>query len=129
MMAMALMIDSHAVIELFRGTPRGEKVRSLMLDDPDVYISAISLYETGTFLERLVGLEQACDYVRSIITHFNVVDLTEEHALAGTELRRQFTLPTSDSLIYASARDKGAKVVSGCAHFRELSGQVDIISV
>ncbi len=126
---MSLMLDTYAIIELFRGSERGEKVKKLIEKEDAVCLSALSLYETGTVLERQVGKKKALEYLRSIQTYYQVLNVDKEIALKAMELKRDYRLPAIDCLIYASARIIKANVVSGCIHFRDLSKQKDVIII
>ena len=123
------MLDTYAIIELFRGGEKGSIVKKLIERDSDIHISVLSLFETGTVLEREIGTERARDYLRSLQTYYSIVDIDQEISLSAVELRRSFGLPAIDCLIYASARSVDAKVVSGCRHFREIAEQDDVIII
>ena len=123
------MLDTYAIIELFRGSERGEKVKKLIEKEETIYLSALSLYETGTVLERQVGKKKALDYLRSIQTYYQILNIDQEIALKAMELKRDYKLPAIDCLIYASTRIKKAKVVSGCKHFKDISKQKDVIII
>ncbi len=124
-----MLLDSYAIMELFRGTKKGEKVRDLLEEEKEVYISTLTIYEVGAALQRELGKKKAHEYVNSIKTHYQVVEVSEEVALEAVELRGRFKLPAMDCLIYASARQKGARIVSGCKHFREIKDEKDVVIV
>jgi len=126
---MNLMLDTYAIIELFRGSEKGNLVKTLLEDEKEVYVSALSLYETGTVLEREIGRKKSQEYLSSIETHFMIVDINQDIALNAVRIRSIFKLPAIDCLIYSSARIKNAKVVSGCKHFKLISDQKDVIIV
>lgn len=123
------MLDTFAIIELFKGTDKGAKVKALLLKEETILVSSLSLYETSTVLEREIGVEKAQEYVHSIRNFYQVTNIDAETAMKAAELKREFKLPTVDCLIYASARLNKATVVSGCKHFKELSKQKDVIVV
>ena len=126
---MNLMLDTYAIIELFRGSEKGEHVRRLLEKEAEIFISVLSLYETGTVLEREIGRKRSREYLSSIEIHFVVVDLDREIALNAVKIRSNFKLPAIDCMVYSSARMKNAAVVSGCKHFRSISDQKDVIIV
>ncbi len=123
------MVDTYAILELFRGNRKGVKVKKLLEKEHDVYISVLSLYEVGTVLDRQLGHNKAQDYLRSIQTYYTILDINQSIALKAVELRKKFKLPAIDCLIYASCKSKNAKVISGCKHFKEISSQKDIIII
>jgi predicted nucleic acid-binding protein len=123
------MIDTYAIIELFRGGEKGTKVKNLLEKDDDVSISVLSLYETGTVLEREIGRKRTKKYLRSIQTYYNIINIDKKIALIAVDLRRNFKLPSIDCLIYAASRSIKSKLVTGCKHFKEISKQNDILII
>lgn len=123
------MLDTYAIIELFRGSEKGDHVKTLLEDETEVYVSVLSLYETGTVLEHEIGRKKSQEYLSSIETHFKIVELDQVIALNAVRIRSLFKLPAIDCLIYSSARIKNAKIVSGCKHFKIISEQKDVIIV
>jgi len=126
---MSLMLDTYAIIELFRGGEKGTKVKNLLEKDVDVSISVLSLYETGTVLEREIGRKRTKNYLRSIQTYYNVIDINSEIALMAIDIRRNFKLPSIDCLIYATSRSLKSKLITGCKHFKEILKQKDILII
>ena len=126
---MSLMLDTYAIIELFRGGEKGTKVKNLQLKDNDVSISVLSLYETSTVLEREIGRTRTKEYLRSIQTYYNIIEINKEIALTAVDLRRNFKLPSIDCLIYATSRSIRSKLITGCKHFKEIAKQKDIIII
>ena len=129
MKIMNLMLDTFAVIELFRGSDKGTRVKQLLEKNVTVYISVLSLFEIGTVLEREISKKSVREYVRSIETHYHVLDVNKDTANLAVDLRRDYKLPAIDCLIYAGARLKKAKVVSGCKHFKKISKQKDVMII
>ena len=124
---MTLLLDTYAVVELFLGSDKGQMVKEMLAEDPDVMISALTIYETGVFLERRIGKERTREYLISMEDHWEVIDVGPKVAYGAVELKRNFKLPAIDCMIYSSARLNEAKVVSGCRHFRSISDQSDVI--
>jgi len=126
---MNLMLDTYALIELFRGSDKGQLVKTLIENEKEIYVSVLSLYEIGTVLEREIGRKRSREYLSSIETHYMIVDLCQDIALNAVRIRSNFKLPAVDCLIYSSARLNNAKVVSGCKHFKLISDQKDVIII
>ena len=124
-----ILLDTFALVELFDGTKKGEKVKQLIQEaGPDnVCISALSLFETGYTIERRAGWERAQEYVWSIQDFYRVIDIDRRNCLAAIGLKRHFKLPALDCLIYSTARSVNAKIVSGCKHFKAIADQDDVI--
>ncbi len=126
---MSLLLDTYALIELFEGGTDGEKVKKLVEKEKEIFVSVLSLYETGIVLEREIGKEKAEEYLKSIQIYYSLVDLDRMITIDAVTLRRTLKLPAIDCLIYASARSVNAKVVSGCMHFKSISKNKDVIIV
>lgn len=124
------LIDSFAFIEFLEGNDIGRRVLDLLSDEAnDILISAISIYEIGIVVERNHGKSKMMEVVRSLTSGFHIMDITTETSLLAIELKREYKLPTADCLIYASAKETGAKVVSGCKHFKGIKEQVDVMII
>ena len=124
-----ILLDTYALIEMFDGTKKGEKVKQLIQEaGPDgVCVSALSLFETGYIIERRVGWERAQEFVWSIQNFYHVIELERRNCLAAIGLKRHFKLPALDCLIYSTARSKNVKIVTGCKHFKAIADQPDVI--
>ena len=124
------LLDSFAIIELLEGSEAGKKVRKVIEENEShIFISALSVYEVGTVVERDQGRNKMVEVVRSLSTYFQVVDVTVDVSLHAIDLKRSFKLPTVDCLIYSSAKETGAVVVSGCKHFCGISGEKDVLII
>jgi predicted nucleic acid-binding protein len=53
-----------------------------------------------------------------------VVPLTTDLALSAAALHKTYKLATADAIIYATARAKGAQLLTCDAHFERLEGVV-----
>jgi predicted nucleic acid-binding protein len=123
------MLDTYALVELFRGGEKGLKVKKLLVKDNDIFVSVLSLFELGTVLDREIGEKRAEEYLRSIRTYYDLTDVDEKIALLACGLRRTYKLPAVDCMIYASAKTLSAKVVTGCKHFKKISRQKDVVII
>ena len=126
---MTLLIDSYALIELFKGTEKGADVKKLLEKDKNILVSVLSLYEVGFRIEHDSSRGTAQDYLKSLKTYYTIIPVTEDIAQKAVEMRAKFKLPAIDSLIYATAKLNHAKVVSGCSHFKAISKEADVIII
>ncbi len=125
-----ILFDSFALIEHLKGSERGMTVQELIGSrGNEIYISVLSLYEVGTVIEREHGKKKRDEIHRSLTTHFHIEDITERISVRAIKLKRIHKLPTVDYLIYASAKILGASIVSGCKHFKSISGESDVIII
>ncbi|MEA3559020.1 MAG: PIN domain-containing protein, partial [Candidatus Thermoplasmatota archaeon] len=105
---MRSMLDTYAVIELFIGSKKGEKVREMIEDSEGTYISSITIYEAGIFFRRKLEKEKADAYIRSISDHWKIISVDGDIARCAVDLKERFKLPTADCLIYACTRSVNA---------------------
>ncbi len=124
---MRLLLDSFALIEFFKGAPHGEKVKKYIEEGNEVFISVLSIYEVGYRIEQDYSKKQAEEYLKSLKTHYQIIDIDEKTALKAIEIKKEFKLPAIDCLIYATGKISNMKVVSGCSHFKSISKQKDVI--
>lgn len=124
------LLDSFAIIELLKGSASGHRVLELIEDtENEIILSALSLYEIGTVLQREHGEKKMLEVIRSLSVNFPALEVTSDIAVQAIDLKRVFKLPMADCLIYATAREAEAIVVSGCKHFRGIGEQGDVLIV
>jgi predicted nucleic acid-binding protein len=126
---MSLVLDTFALFQLFSGSEKGEKVKKILIKETDVYVSVLSLYELGTAITKQFNRKKAEEYLRAIRVHYKILDVNERTAIKAIELHRKYNMPAIDCLIYSTAILNNAKVVSGCRHFKNISGQRNVIVV
>ena len=124
----AVVLDSFAWIEYFNGTSAGVKVQDFLLSGlavtPAIVVAELS--EKHRRLEREFGSKY--DFVRA---RTSIVALEEELARAAGELnferkKRVKGWGMADSIILATARQTGSRVVTGDPHFRDLEEAIMI---
>jgi predicted nucleic acid-binding protein len=119
----AVVLDSFAWIEYFNGTTAGEKVRDVLetglVVTPAIVVAELS--EKHKRLNREFGPKY--DFVKA---RTSVVPLEEELARMAGELnferkKRVKGWGMADSIILATARRAGSRIVTGDPHFRDLT--------
>ena len=119
----AVVLDSFAWIEYFNGTSAGEKVQSFLetgfVVTPAIVVAELS--EKHKRLNRDFGPKY--DFVKA---RTSVVPLEEELARAAGELnferkKRVKGWGMADSIVLATARRSGSRIVTGDPHFRDLT--------
>jgi predicted nucleic acid-binding protein len=131
------VIDSYAWIEYFKGSAKGENARKYIEDEssatPTIVIAEVSgklMRETAAGRETVDGRLARLGFLKSSTT---IADLTEEIALRSGEIdveRKQkvHRWGLADSLVLATARIAGAKVVTGDEHFKDLKDEIVYLS-
>lgn len=124
---MTYVIDSYAWLEYFMGTDAGRKAAEII--DSPVYeksTPSICLAEIYAKVLKTEGSDSAeirKEFIKSK-TALNV--LIEEVAINAAKINVQMKLKVSgwglaDSIVLATARNRGGKVVTGDSHFKGLA--------
>lgn len=122
------VLDTHAWIEYFEGTTRGQPVRTMVLSGhaitPTIVIAELSDFFAK---KKREGWPDAFELITSK-TH--VIELNPFIAQKAGILKQQvrsqfknnFSLP--DAIILTTAQESNARVVTGDRHFKKLPGTV-----
>jgi predicted nucleic acid-binding protein len=125
----AIVLDSFAWIEYFNGTSAGEKVQSF-LDNGVAVTPAIVVAELAEKYRRLNReFGSKYDFVRA---RTSIIPLEEELARAAGELnferkKRVKGWGMADSIVLATARRSGSKIVTGDPHFKDLTEETVLL--
>ncbi len=118
----AVVLDSFAWIEYFNGTSAGEKVQGFLENGPAVTpaIVVAELSEKHKRLNREFGPKY--DFVKA---RTSILPLEEELARVAGEInferkQRVKGWGMADSIVLATARRSGSRIVTGDPHFKDL---------
>lgn len=117
------LVDTSAWIEWLTGSAIGTKLREEMPDKPQCLVPTIVQLELSKWLMREIGEEQA-DSVIAYTQKCVVVPLDTTIALLAADLHRQYKLATADAIVYATARQQDAALITCDAHFKGLPGVI-----
>ncbi len=118
----AVVLDSFAWIEYFNGTSAGEKVQGFLENGlavtPAIVVAELS--EKHKRLNRVFGSKY--DFVKA---RTSIVPLEEELARVAGEInferkQRMKGWGMADSIVLATARRSGSRIVTGDPHFKDL---------
>ena len=119
------VVDTSVWIEWLIG---GALKKTLIKEFPDkseCVVPTIVQLELAKWVTREVGEEQA-DQMIAFTQKCIVAPLDTRIALAAAELHRQHRLATADAVVYATAQEYGAALLTCDAHFEKLPGVVFI---
>ena len=120
---MKVLLDSSGWIEFFTGGPLADRYAPYLTPRYEVVTPTIVLYEVYKKIKRERGEETALLFAgRLSVTQ--VVHLTESIALLAADLSLRHGLAMADAIVYATARDLNAEVVTGDADLKDLPGVV-----
>ena len=116
-----LLVDTSAWIEWLVGSSTGEDLANQLPDQSEWLVPTIVQLELAKWLTREAGEEKA-DQVIAFTQVCLVAPLTTEIALAAAEACRTYRLATADAVIFATARARGATLLTCDRHFEGLPG-------
>ncbi len=125
----AVVLDSFAWIDYFNGTSAGEKVQRFLEAGPAV-TPAIVIAELSEKYRRLNrGFRSKYDFVKA---RTSIAPLEEELAKMAGEInferkQRVKGWGMADSIVLATARRSGSKIVTGDLHFKDLAEETILL--
>lgn len=115
------VVDSSGWLEYLTGGPEAGFFAPAILDDRDLVVPTLSMFEVYRKVLQLRD-EMNALAVLPLMKRGVVVDLTPDLAVAGAELSVALKLPMADSIILATARAFGATLWTQDADFEGLEG-------
>ena len=110
------VVDTSAWIEWLTGSALGKKLGKQFPDKSQCIVPTIVQLELAKWLMREAGEEQA-DQMMAYTQKCIVVPLDTRLALLAADLHRAHRLATADAIVYATARQQGAELLTCDAHF------------
>jgi len=117
------LVDTSAWVEWLIASPTGKAVASAIPAREDWLVPTIVQLELAKWLAREAGEDKA-DQVVAFTQMCQVAKLDTKTALTAAELCRQHKLATADAIVYATALEHGAELLTCDAHFDGLPGVV-----
>lgn len=117
------VIDTSAWIEWLVGGPLRDRLAQEIPDRTQCIVPTIVQLELAKWLVREVG-EEAADQMIAYTQKCIVVALDTRLALLSADLHRQYKLATADAVVYATARESGADLLTCDTHFENLPGVI-----
>ncbi|MBK6400598.1 MAG: type II toxin-antitoxin system VapC family toxin [Rhodocyclaceae bacterium] len=117
------VIDTSAWIEWLIDGPLRKKLTKEIPDKDECIVPTIVQLELAKWLTREVGEGQA-DQMIAYTQKCVVAPLDTRTALRAAELCRQHKLATADAVVYATAVENGAELLTCDAHFEGLPNVV-----
>ena len=117
------VVDTSAWIEWLIGSAVGKKLAKEFPEKPLCIVPTIVQLELNKWLWRELGETQA-DQVIAYTMKCRVAPLDTATALLSADLHRQHKLATADAIVYATAVQHGAELLTCDTHFKDLPGVV-----
>lgn len=113
------VVDTSAWIEWLTGSMLGSRLGKQIPDKSRCIVPTIVQLELSKWLTREVGEDQA-NQVIAYTQKCIVVHLDTAIALLAADLHREHKLATADAIVYATARQHGAELLTCDAHLKDL---------
>lgn len=117
------LVDISAWVEWLIASPTGQAIASAIPAREQWLVPTIVQLELAKWLTREVGEDKA-DQVVAFTQMCQVAPLDTKITLAAAEICRQHKLATADAIVYATALEHGADLLTCDAHFDGLPGVV-----
>ena len=120
------MVDSFAWMEYFIGSERGGKVKKIVGDaTTECLVSAINIAEIYSKSIKVDGIDRAEDRKSFVLSRCAVIDVDDELAVEAAKIdvdmkKKVKGWGLADSIVLATARAAGAKIVTWDKHFQGL---------
>lgn len=113
------VVDSSAWLEYFADGPNAENFSEPLLDNVNLIVPTICIYEVFKTVLRQRG-EDAALQSAALMKQGSEVDLTSGLALEAAKISLDFKMPMADSIILATARAHEAIVWTQDQDFKDL---------
>ena len=120
---MKVLMDSSGWIEFFTGGPLAERYATYLTPRYQLITPTVVLYEVYKKIKRERGEETALLFAGRL-SATQVVHLTDSIAFLAADLSLRHGLAMADAIVYATAQDQEAEVVTGDADLKDLPGVV-----
>ena len=120
---MKVLLDSSGWVEFFTGGPLAERYAAYLTSRYQLITPTVVLYEVYKKIKRERGEETALLFAGRL-SATQVIQLTESIALLAADLGLRHGLAMADAIVYATAKDQEAEVITGDADLKNLPGVV-----
>ena len=118
-----ILVDTSAFIEWLIGSETGKALAPLLPENAEWLVPTLIQFELAKWLTRESGEDKA-DEVIAFTETCSVVPLDTAIALRAAEVSHLNKLATADAIVYATALDRGAELLTCDAHFEGLPGVI-----
>ena len=113
------VVDTSAWIEFLMASPLGQQIALQFPEKQRCIVPTLVQLELSKWMLREVGDDEA-DQVIAYTQECVVIPLDTSIALLAAQLHKDHKLATADAIVYATALNKGAQLLTCDAHFEHL---------
>ncbi len=114
-----ILVDSTGWIEFFSEGPQALEYAKYLKDLSKIVTPTIVIYEVYKKIKRDRTEEEALLAV-SLMKKTAVTSLEESIDLLAADLSLKYHLPMADAMVYATAVENNAQLITSDAHFKDL---------
>ncbi len=112
-----IIVDSCGWLEWFTNGNLADSYERYLVDQKNILMPTIVLYEVYKILKREAGEEKAL-LAAGYMKNSTVIPLDEELALAAADVALQERLAMADAIIVAAARKNNSKIITSDTDLR-----------
>lgn len=116
-----VIVDSCGWLEWFTNGELAGKYEKYLVDQDNILMPAIILYEVYKILKREVGEEKAL-LAAGYMKNSTVIPLDETLALAAADIALQDNRDMADAIIVAAARANNCRIITSDADLKDQPG-------
>jgi len=113
------VVDTSAWIEFLMASPLGQQIAPQFPEKHHCIVPTLVQLELSKWMIREVGDDES-DQVIAYTQECVVIPLDTSIALLAAQLHQEHKLATADAIVYATALNKGAQLLTCDAHFEYL---------
>jgi predicted nucleic acid-binding protein len=117
------VVDTSVWIEWLVGSPLGKRLAREIPEKTQCVVPTIVQLELVKWLTKEIGEDQA-DQMIAYTQKCVVAPLDTRIALQAADLHRQYKLATADAVVYATAREFDAELLTCDTHFENFPGVI-----
>jgi toxin FitB len=121
-----ILLDSSGWIEFFSQGPRALKYGGYLKDLSKIVTPTVVVYEVYKKIKKERTEEDALLAI-SLMKKTSLIPLEESIALLAADMSLKYALPMADAMVYATAVEKDADLVTSDAHFKGLEKVILIL--
>jgi predicted nucleic acid-binding protein len=116
-----ILVDSYGWIEYFVHGKLADRYAKYIETAEEMILPTIVIYEVYKKLKSQIGEELALEAHTQMLNAV-VIPLTEDVALKAADISLGSGLAMADAIIYATAMNNNAKLVTSDSHLKNLAG-------
>ena len=120
---MAVLIDSWAWIEYFKGTSAGNKAKEIIESGDKLLLSTINVSEIYIFLLKNKP-EESDKLINFVLNSSFVMLLDSKLAISAAKIKQSKKIGLADAIVIATAEENKATILTGDDDFKNMENVI-----